>query len=326
MAATFPVLQREFSPESEFAVDVRAGLSQQAQKEIPSKYLYDGLGSALFEAICFLPEYGLHRAGARLMCRHSSEIARRMRSATMVAELGSGTGDNVRKLLESLASADPIDYFPIDISAHALTRCRQELGAIEGVRFNPVQSAYLEGLEEVSRLRGDAGKLIVLFLGSTIGNIDRHEAARFCSQIRRHLRYGDGFVLAADLEKPISQLISAYDDSVGVTAAFNLNVLARINRELGANFDLQQFAHEARWNSADRRIEMHLTSQRDQVVMIPAANIKVSFRAGETIRTESCHKFNRPEVVEMAHRAGFRCEALWIDPEWPFAQFLFSAA
>lgn len=326
MAATFPVLQRGFSPDSEFAADIRASLSQWGQKEAPSKYLYDGLGSALFEAICQLPEYGLHRAGARLMCRHSGEIARRMRGATMVAELGSGSGDNTRKLLESLASADSIDYFPIDISSHALTRCRQELGAIEGVRFNPVQNGYLEGLEEVSRLRGDTGKIIVLFLGSTIGNIDRHEAARFCSQIRRHLRYGDGFVLAADLEKPVSQLISAYDDAVGVTAAFNLNVLARINRELGANFDLQQFGHEARWNPPERRIEMHLASQRGQIVTIPASNIKVSFRAGESIRTECCHKFNRLEVIEMALRAGFRCEALWIDQEWAFAQFLFTAA
>ena len=326
MAATFPAFQREFAPESEFAADVRSGLLQHPQKEIPSKYLYDGLGSALFEAICFLPEYGLHRAGTRLMCRHSAEIARRMRGATMVAELGSGSGDNTRKLLESLASAESIGYFPIDISSHALTRCRQELGAIEGVRFNPVQTAYLEGLEEVSRLRGDTGKLIVLFLGSTIGNLDRREAAQFCSQIRRHLRYGDGFVLAADLEKPIAQLISAYDDPVGVTAAFNLNVLSRINRELGANFDLDQFFHEARWNSAERRIEMHLNSRREQVVTVPAANIKVSFRPGETIRTECCHKFSRPEVIEMAHRAGFRCESLWIDSEWPFAQFLFSAA
>lgn len=326
MAATFPALQHPSSPQSDFAADLRASLLRPGQKEIPSKYLYDGLGSALFEAICLLPEYGLHRAGARLMCRHSAEIARRMRGTAAIAELGSGTGDNTRKLLESFAAADPIDYFPIDISAHALTRCRQELGAIEGVRFSPVERGYIEGLEEVSRARADRGKLIVLFLGSTIGNIDRRGAARFLTQVRYLLKPGDGFVLAADLESNASRLLAAYHDSVGVTAAFNLNVLARANRELGAEFQLPEFAHEARWNQQERRIEMHLVSMRAQQVKIRAAECQVDFSAGESIRTECCHKFDRAEVIEMAQRAGFRCEALWVDPEWAFAQFLFSAA
>lgn len=326
MAATSVAFRPDFQQRPEFAADVCAGLLKPGQKELPSKYLYNNLGSALFEAICLLPEYGLHRAGARLMQRHAPEIARRMRNATMIAELGSGSGDITRSLLAAYTKHARVDYFPIDISAHALARCEQELGSIEDVAFHPLELTYHEGLAAVTGQRIPGQGLLALFLGSTIGNLDRHAAGRFLADVRRQLKHGDGFVLAADLEKPVPDLLAAYNDSIGVTAAFNLNVLSRSNRELGADFDLTRFSHEARWNAAQRRIEMHIVSRVAQRVSIPGASCAVEFRAGESIWTESCHKFSRTELAEMTRRTGFRTEALWIDSEWPFAQMLLSAA
>jgi L-histidine N-alpha-methyltransferase len=326
LAATSAVYRPDFEQRAEFAADVCAGLLRPGQKELPSKYLYDNLGSALFEAICLLPEYGLHRAGARLMQRHASEIARRIRSVSMIAELGSGSGDITRWLLQAYTKHTPVDYFPIDISAHALARCEQELGSIEGVGFHPIELTYHEGLAAVAGKRISGQGLLALFLGSTIGNLDRPAVGRFLADVRRQLKHGDGFVLAADLEKPVPDLLAAYNDSIGVTAAFNLNVLSRLNRELGADFDLTRFSHDARWSAAQRRIEMHIVSRVAQRVSIPVANCAVEFRAGESIWTESCHKFSRAELAEITQRAGFRTEALWIDSEWPFAQLLLSAA
>jgi len=260
------------------------------------------------------------------MQRHAPEIARRMRNSSMIAELGSGSGDITRRLLQAYTKHAPVDYFPIDISAHALARCEQELGSIEGVGFHPIELTYHEGLAAVAAKRIPGQSLLALFLGSTIGNLDRHAAGRFLSDVRRQLKHGDGFVVAADLEKPVPDLLAAYNDSIGVTAAFNLNVLSRLNRELGADFDLNQFSHDARWNAAQRRIEMHIVSRVAQRVSIAGANCAVEFCAGESIWTESCHKFSRSELAQMTQRTGFKTEALWIDSEWPFAQMLLSAA
>lgn len=326
MAAPSLAYRRELEQRAELIADVRAGLLREGQKELPSKYLYDALGSALYEAICLLPEYGLHRAGARLMQRYSAEIGRRTKSASIIAELGSGSGDITRPLLEEIAKHRPVHYFPIDISAHALERCTQELGALRGVGFNPLELSYFDGLAEVVRRRAPGESILALFLGSTIGNIDRGDVAGFLGGVRRLLRHGDSLVLAADLEKPVPELISAYNDAAGVTSSFNLNLLSRLNRELEAGFNLGEFRHEARWVGDARRIEMHLVARTYQVVSIPAANLRVEFRAGESIWTESCHKFNRVEIAGVALRAGFRVEALWVDPEWPFAQVLLSPA
>jgi L-histidine N-alpha-methyltransferase len=164
--------------------------------------------------------------------------------------------------------------------------------------------------------------LLVLFLGSTIGNFDREAGEGFLREVRATLRTGDALLLGTDLEKSVAVQMLAYDDPAGVTAAFNMNLLARINRELGANFDLSRFRHEARWSAAERRIEMHLRSTQDQIVLIPAAKLEIRFKEGETIWTESSHKYQPAEVVAMAQRTGFRCEGQWIDEEWPFAQNL----
>lgn len=310
---------------ADFAEDVRAGLTKHPQKELPSKYLYDEIGSALFEVITLLPEYGLSRAGGRLLKRHAEEIIDRLPSPVAVAELGSGSGSKTRWVLEALSRRQPVTYYPIDISRTALSRCWQELGRIDSVSIVGFERAYLDGLLDVASRRKPGECLLVLFLGSTIGNFDRPAAAQFLSEVRGILHPGDALLLATDLEKSVSELLLAYDDPAGVTAAFNLNLLARINRELDANFDLSSFVHEARYNTEQRRIEMHLRSTRAQMARIGGAALDVRFEAGETIWTESSHKYRCDEAAEMGMRAGFCCEGQWVDAEWPYAQSLLLA-
>jgi len=310
---------------SEFCSDVVTGLSHAGQKELPSKYLYDALGSSLFDAICLLPEYGLSRAGMRLLQRHAVEIVGRVPGPVVVAELGSGNGQKTRYLLEALARLQRVNYYPIDISGSALFRCRQELGQLEMVSLVGFESAYLDGLHKVAERRREGECLLVLFLGSTIGNFDRSAGEQFLRDVRSILQDGDSLLLATDLEKPVSMLKLAYDDPPGVTAAFNKNLLARINRELDGEFDLNQFDHEVRYDQSERRVEMHLRSKIWQAVTIRRAGFRFYLRQGETIWTESSHKYDAFEVKEMGARAGFECAQQWIDEEWPFAQSLFFA-
>ncbi len=327
-----PILARAFGlrapdPKLEaFAREVREGLSRPGQKELPSKYLYDEIGSALFEVITLLPEYGLTRADERLLRRHSAEIVERLPAPVVVAEMGSGSGRKTRWLLEALLRRGPVSYYPIDISASALARCNQELSSLGAVSIVGLEKSYLDGLAEVASRRQSGETLLVLFLGSTIGNFERPAARDFLRRIRRCLLPGDALLLGADLEKPVPAMLLAYDDPAGVTAAFNLNLLARINRELGGDFDLRGFAHEARYNASERRIEMHLRSLRKQHVSIHGAGFAFSLREGETIWTEACHKFQPGELPAMARSAGFSCEAQWVDREWPFAESLWVAS
>jgi len=327
MASTPRMAKASVSPlvTAEFSSDVMVGLGQPGQKELPSKYLYDEVGSALFDVICLLPEYGLSRAGMRLLQRHSHEIVSLLPTPVLVAELGSGSGQKTRLLLEALSKRQRVNYYPIDISGSALYRCQQEIGQMDRVSIVGFESAYLEGLQEVAARRREGERILVLFLGSTIGNFDRPAGDQFLTEVRRILSEGDALLLATDLEKPIAQLLLAYADPAGVTAAFNLNLLARINRELGADFDLRQFEHVARYDESERRVEMHLRSKAWQRVTIQAAGQRVSLQEGETIWTESSHKYNPQEVIQMGARTGFRCAQQWIDAEWPFAQNLFFA-
>ena len=310
---------------SEFAADVRESLTKPGQRELPSKYLYDEVGSALFEAICVLPEYGLTRADARLLHENAVEIVSRVPSPVRVAELGSGSGKKTRWILEALSRRQITYYYPIEISPHALAACEKELAQMDMVSVVGFEQPYLEGLRSVAEGRGGRDHVLVLFLGSTIGNFDRGAGDAFLREVRATLRAGDALLLGTDLEKPVELQLLAYDDPAGVTAAFNLNLLARLNRELGADFDLSCFRHEARWNYSDRRIEMHLRSTCRQSARIPAANLRVVLNEDETIWTESSHKYKAEEIPEMAARAGFRCDAQWLDPEWPFAQNLLIA-
>ena len=308
-----------------FGAEVRAGLLKAGQKELPSKYLYDEVGSALFEVISVLPEYGLTRADERLLQQHAERIVGRLPLPVLVAELGSGTGKKTRWILEALSSRQRTTYYPIDISRTALAQSEKELGQIEFVSIVGYERPYLDGLLAAAANRRDGEHVLVLFLGSTIGNFDRPAGEEFLGEVRRILFPGDALLLGTDLVKPVMQVIAAYDDPIGVTAAFNLNLLARINRELGANFDLERFRHEVRWNEAERRVEMHLRSTCAQTVRIPRASCTVSFSKDETIWTESSRKYFPDEVVGMAERRGFRCDAQWIDAEWLFAQSLLIA-
>jgi L-histidine N-alpha-methyltransferase len=315
----------EFDFASGFASDVRAGLDRPGQKELPSKYLYDDVGSALFEVISHLPEYGLTRADERLLQRHADEIVSRLDAPVAVAELGSGSGKKTRWILKALGRWQRTFYYPVEISHSALVMCERELSDIDSLSIVGFEREYLDGLLEVAAHRQRNQHLFVLFLGSTIGNFDRVAGVEFLSEVRRILAPGDSLLLGTDLEKPVGQLLKAYDDEIGVTAAFNLNVLARINRELQADFDLGEFRHLSRINPVARSVEMHLQSKRRQTVRSPAANLSVEFMEGETIWTESSHKFRAEEVFEMAQQAGFSCQAQWIDEEWPFAENLLIA-
>ena len=303
-----------------FPHDVRDGLGRPGQKQLPCEYFYDAVGTALFEAITLLPEYGLTRADTRLIRRLAPRLSGYLQSPCVVAELGSGSGSKTRRVLESLA---PAAYYPIDLSASALEICARELSPFAAV--HPIHDSYLNGLRLAVCKRRAGQSLLVLFLGSTIGNFDRDAAQQFLGDIRACLLPGDALLLGADLIKPLHRMLLAYDDPAGVTAAFNLNLLARINRELDGDLVLRNFAHEARWNASQRRIEMHLRSRTAQRVSIRAAGFTCEFRPNETIWTESCHKFHAAEIEEMAAGAGFQCAAQWLDASWPFAESLLIA-
>jgi dimethylhistidine N-methyltransferase len=309
----------------EFAADVRTGLTKPGQKELLSKYLYDDVGPALFEVISRLPQYGLTRADERLLRRHSWDVVDRLEGPIAVAELGSGTGKKTRHLLEAFCRRQRTAYYPIEISRSALVMCERELSDIDSISILGFEREYLDGLLEVAAQRRAGQHLLVLFLGSTIGNFDRPAGIQFLAEVRRILQPGDSLLLGTDLLKSSSQLLGAYDDELGVTAAFNLNLLVRINRELDANFDLAQFEHVAKINDAERSVEMHLRSKRRQTVYIETAGLSVELLEGETIWTESSHKYSPEEIFEMARTTGFRCDAQWIDHQWPFAENLLIA-
>ncbi|MGH9632448.1 MAG: L-histidine N(alpha)-methyltransferase [Bryobacteraceae bacterium] len=323
IAGDAPTLLSEQSDIAEFARDVRLGLGRIGQKELASTWLYDEVGSALFEAITYLPEYGLTRADERLLRDHASSIAGLLPESTLVAELGSGSGRKTKHVLQALSNGRRVVYYPIDVSPSALNSCRQDLASTATIIA--IKNSYLDGLRQVAALRHPAQTLLVLFLGSTLGNFDPSGALQFLQGVRRVLREGDFLLLGTDLVKPVDRMILAYDDPPGVTAAFNLNLLARINRELDADFDLREFRHQAIYNEDERRIEMHLVSLCRQSVRIPGAGLLVSLSPRETIWTESSHKFQQEELEELAFKAGFRQKAQWIDSEWPFAESLWTA-
>jgi len=308
---------------NEFARDVRAGLTRSGQKTLSCRYLYDGVGSALFEAITYLPEYGLTRADNRLLQLHAERLISRLPRNVIVAELGSGTGSKTRPILEALHRRQVVVYYPIDVAPVALERCARDLGSLGAVV--PLEANYLEGLREVAGRRDVGQTLLVLFLGSTIGNFESEAAIDFLLAVRLCLAPGDALLLGTDLVKPVEQLLAAYDDPTGVTAAFNLNVLGRINRELDADFDLRQFEHVARYTEEAQRVEMHLRSRSYQIVSIRKADLIVDFVPNETICTEASHKFRPEQIAEIGRTAGFRLEQQWVDCEWPFAENLLIA-
>jgi len=308
----------------EFAATLQYYLTQRP-RQLPSRYLYDELGSALFEAICRLPWYGITRAESRLLDAHGGDIFARLGLVSRVAELGSGSGDKLRRLLAH-DRRSPLEVHLIDVSASALEAATSALASRHEVTVVAHRARYETGLAEALEERPRVGRTLVLFLGSNIGNYDPPGAAALLRGIRSTLEAGDALLLGADLIKPERELILAYDDPLGVTAAFNRNLLVRINRELDATFDVDAFAHRAVWNAAASRIEMHLVAQSAQRVSIPRAGLEFSLAAGESIWTESSYKYTRESIAAMAAAAGFRVDAQWIDDRDPFALTLAAAA
>ena len=314
-----------------FAADVQYYLAQDP-RQLPSRYFYDTLGSALFEAICRLPWYRITRAELGLLAAHGREIWERG-SATpfdTVVELGGGSGEKLVTLIESgrpaAASLDgPLHVHLIDVSASALAASARALSGLDAVHIVTHQAPYEVGLEEVRGGREDASRTLVLFLGSNIGNFDPPSAEAFLVGIRSALTRGDALLVGADLVKPERELLLAYDDPLGVTAAFNRNLLVRINRELGGDFDVEAFSHRACWNGEDSRVEMHLVSRRRQRVRVPAAQLELDFEEGEAIWTESSYKYRPDGIVRTLTCAGFRLMEQWIDRDVGFALTLVEA-
>lgn len=315
---------------AQFVADVRRDLAL-SPKQLQSKYLYDPLGSSLFDAICRLPWYRITRSELRLLSRHAREIVDALgRSPSRdgdgtIVELGCGSGEKLVILAEALQDRGASAHVHlIDISSQALEQTEQRLTRLH---FSVVghQSTYEDGLRTAAAARDRRGRVLVLLLGSNIGNFDPPAAAAFLTRIRAMLAPGDLLLLGADLVKPVDRLLAAYDDPLGVTAAFNLNLLVRINQELGGNFDLARFRHRAIWNAPAQRIEMHLVSGARQQVRVAAADLDVRFEAGEHIWTESSYKYDPDQLIGMGRRAGFPFSRQWIDPDACFALTLFTA-
>jgi len=312
------VIHQSFSSngQSGFAEDVRAGLTA-TPKTLKPKYLYDALGSLLFEAICLLPEYYLTRAETEIFERRAAEIVAQLPAPITVVELGSGSSVKTRLLLEAiLAHQSGLCYQPIDISETILEQsAKQLLEDYPGLRITAHAADYTRGVSSIARKDGE--KVLALFLGSNIGNYNPDEARELLRQIRNALRPGDGLLLGADLKKSRETLEAAYNDALNLTAAFSRNLLLRINRELDADFDLKQFKHRAFFNEDQSRIEIHLVSLAQQKVHIRDPKslgiVQVEFQSGETIHTENSYKYDLEMLAALAEATGFKPARTWFD-------------
>ena len=309
---------------ADFAADVRAGLSS-APKHLFPKYFYDELGSKLFEAICLLPEYYLTRAENEILARHADEIVRSVAGHKTLLEMGSGSASKTRLIIEAvLRGQGGLRYVPVDISASALeTSSRVLLQAYPTLSVTAYAGDYFDGLAALRK--EERGRTLALFLGSNIGNFDPAEARNFLRALRGVLRPGDALLLGADLKKGRDVLEAAYDDALGLTAAFNLNLLARINAELGADFDPRAFRHKAAYNESAGRVELYLVSTREQSVALRALNTVVRFAEGERVHTENSYKYDLEDLSSLAADAGFERTRTWLDRREQFSSNLFMA-
>ena len=304
--------------ERAFAEMVRAGLGAK-QKELQPAYFYDALGSALFDAITQLPEYTITRAEIELLRAHGREIIAAAGTDLELIELGPGSGEKLPLLLDHCPNCR---VHLIDVSAAALESARRRLREAFDVEISLCEAEFAEGL---APLPPSKCKRLMLFLGSNIGNFTSLEAADFLRVVHHSLSPGDMLLLGVDLVKAEQKLLAAYDDPLGVTAAFNKNILLRINRELGANFDLLAFDHRAVWNADASRIEMHLLSLLEQTVHIVDLKLDVTFVAGETIWTEGSHKYTEAGIRDLVEKAGFQCVGQWLAREHSFFEVLVAA-
>lgn len=306
-----------------FADDVRSGLTAPRKCLLP-QYFYDALGSALFGAICELPEYYVTRAETEILTLRADEIARAFGAPVRLVELGSGYARKTRLLFDAvLARQDGLEYAPIDIDPHVLDESARELlNHYPRLHVSAVAADFRDVRGSFAVLPPASARTIVLFLGSTIGNLDPADAAALLREIRSVLSPNDALFLGADLVKPLDVLEPAYDDPLGVTAAFNLNLLARINRELGGHFDLARFAHRAFFNAEASRVEMHLVSRGNQRVAIDDLSLELDLADGETIHTENSYKYDDPKLAILAADGGFAVERRWSDSRGWFADVL----
>ena len=302
-----------------FLEDVLRGLGS-AQKRLPCKYFYDERGSRLFDEICRLDEYYPTRTELAIMQRHGDEMAAALGPDCRLVEYGSGSSVKTRLLLDRLT--DPAAYVPVDISRqHLLATAAKLSRRYPHIPIQPVDADFTEP-HALPEPRSFARRTVVYFPGSTIGNFAANDAVRLLARIGDQCGPGGGLLIGVDLKKPRPILEGAYNDARGVTRAFNLNLLARINRELGADFVLEHFEHRAVYNERHGRVEMHLDSLCDQTGRIGPATIR--FRHGESIHTENSHKYTLQEFEELAAEAGFRLECAWIDERQWFAVHYFA--
>jgi dimethylhistidine N-methyltransferase len=311
-------------PRKGLADDVRHGLSARPKRFLP-KYFYDELGSQLFEAICLLPEYYLTRAENEILQLYSHEIVASVDGHKTLVEMGSGSASKTRLLIEALLrEQNELCFMPVDISATALeSSSRILLQSYPRLRIEAYAADYFVGLSELGKK--ERVRTLALFLGSNISNFDPDDALRFLQAMRSVLHKGDALLLGADLKKDKAVLEAAYNDALGVTSAFNLNVLARINRELGGNFDLRKFKHHAFYNDADGRIEIYIQSLVEQRVRINNLDLEVDFSAGELIHTENSYKYDQAGIEELATKSGFERSRTWLDSEERFSSNLLLA-
>jgi L-histidine Nalpha-methyltransferase len=321
-AAASPAVAQQL--DERVSAAVREGFTSRP-KRLPAWLFYDEAGSRLFDAITELPEYYLTRTERGILAAHAAEmIAQAAAGAHLrILELGAGSADKTRLLLKAATELQgAVVYEPVDVSATALEGARQRIELeIAGVTVTPRVMDYTHG--DGSRLHlGPVDcreRRLVVYIGSSIGNFEPHQAAKLLRRVRAGLRTGDGFLLGVDLAKEDSILLAAYDDGSGVTAAFNRNLLVRLNRELDAEFEPEAFAHCALWNGARSRIEMHLRSRDAQRVEVGALGLTVDFAAGESIHTENSYKFRPGQAEALLAEAGFRTEATWTDARGWFA-------
>ncbi len=303
---------------ADFGSEVESGLTAD-QKTLPCRFFYDEAGSEIFEEICEIPEYYVTRAERGILEERADEIARQFQTPITLAELGSGSSSKTRLLIEALLRAHGgLRYVPVDISKTMLEATSIELmDRYESLEIRAIASEYEVGLRHLCG-ETDRPKLIA-WLGSTIGNLSPEEAATFLRRVRCAMSAQDRLLVGIDLRKDREVLESAYDDSAGVTARFNFNLLERINRELGGEFRVGAFEHRAVWNEGKGRVEMHLVSPSDQSVPIRDLELIIEFAAGESIHTESSYKYSLEEIGQLAANAGFCVDHRWLDERQLFS-------
>ena len=307
-AAAFKAATRQFR------ADVFRGL-RAPQKELPCKYFYDNVGSALFEQITELEEYYPTRTELGIMERHAAEIAGLLGPRCLLIEYGSGSSLKTRHLLDRLC--EPAGYVPIDVSGGYLRRSARALGKeYPDIEVLPLCADFTRPLA-LPACRKVAARRVVYFPGSTLGNFAPEAALALLRQTAVLCGCDGGLLLGIDLQKDPLVIEAAYNDRRGITAAFNRNILVRINRELGADFDIKQFAHRAFYNAAQGRIEMHLVSRRDQVVYV--GGVPFVFAKGESIHTENSYKYSLPALTDLAEAGGFAVERIWTDARQYFS-------